>query len=262
MNIFNLLPGRASWLPRFLVKSFCLATAFFICLGIVSAQEKKAKSNASFSFMASAHADDYFPDLVGKSIDFMYERRIWKNLYLKGDIFISNNQIIRGPKDVAYTALFGMNVDQYANYFIGRTASENRFKWESFILNRTVFQLGLGYRFGKKNQFIPEVGLSIGSGYKASLNIVELVTQGDSIRFARSSADFLRARISGFYVSFGYAIRLKHDLYLQPTMRFYDIQNRSNVSSGFGGLVDLYGASLGVAIRKDFYPKSAKKNKQ
>jgi hypothetical protein len=262
MNNFNFLPGRASWLPRFLVKSFCMAPVFFMCLGIASGQEKKAKSKESFSFMASAHADDYFPDLVGKSIDFMYERRMWKNLYLKGDIFISNNQIIRGPKDVAYTALFGMNVDQYANYFIGRTISETRFKRESFILNRTVFQLGLGYRFGKKNQFIPEVGLSIGSGYKASLNIVELATQGDSIRYARSSADFLRARISGYYVSFGYAIRLKHDLYLQPTMRFYDIQNRSKVSSGFGGLLDLSGASLGVAIRKDFYPKSARKNKQ
>jgi hypothetical protein len=54
---------------------------FFICCFFVNAvaiAQQIKKSNQSLSFMASAHADDYFPDLVGKSIDFMYERRIWK----------------------------------------------------------------------------------------------------------------------------------------------------------------------------------------
>ena len=243
--------------------SLCIKkpTLFFICcfyFSAVAIAQQIKKSNQSLSFLVSVHADDNFPEVLGKSADLMYEHRIWGKLHLKGDLFISNSQIMRGPRDVAYIAIFGGNVDMYANYFVGQTRSATIFKTESFILNRTVFQLGISYRFGKKNQFIPEVGLSTGSGYKASLNIEEIATQGDTIRYVRSSSNFLRTRISGYYVGFSYAFHMKNNFYIQPTMRFYDIQNRSAVSAR-GGLNGLSGASLGVTVRKDFFPRVRKR---
>lgn len=216
------------------------------------------KSNQSISFMASVHADDNFPEVLGKSIDFMYERRLWKNLHVKGDVFISNSQIMRGPRDVFYTAIFGGNVDAYGNYFVGQT-SRSFFEMNSYILNRTLFQLGVNYRFGKRNQFIPEVGISMGSGYRASMNVFEVAVERDTeiIRYARSRSDFLRARLSGYYVGFGYAIYIRNNVFIQPTMRFYDIQNRSNI---FNGGASLSGASLGVTVRKDLFPAATKRN--
>lgn len=257
MSIINFIPRRFDWLLRNLKIAFILCFFQFILSNAVTAQVIKA-TNQSISFMASVHADENFPEVLGKSIDFMYERRVWKNLHMKGDIFISNSQIMRGPRDVAYNAMFGGNEDVYWNYFVGQ-ASRPFFEMSSYILNRSLFQLGMNYRFGKRNQFIPELGISIGSGFKAAVEIVELVVERPSniIRFARSSTVFMRRRLSGYYVGFSYAIRLRNNLFIQPTMRFYDIHTRANLvydATGLGG------ASLGVTVRKDLFP-SAKKRK-
>jgi hypothetical protein len=40
-------------------------------------------------------------------------------------------------------------------------------------------------------------------------------------------------------------------------MRFYDIQNRSNILNGGASLS---GASLGVTVRKDLFPAATKRN--
>jgi hypothetical protein len=253
----NFIPGRASWLPRNFTMNLIFAYILLIFSNTLAAQVIK-KSNQSISFMASVHADDNFPEVLGKSIDFMYERRLWKNLHMKGDVFISNSQIMRGPRDVFYTAVFGGNVDAYGNYWVGQT-SRSFFEMESYILNRTLFQLGVNYRFGKRNQFIPEVGISMGSGYRASINVFEVAVERDTeiIRYARSRSNFLRRRLSGYYVGFSYAIHIKNSVFIQPTMRFYDINNRPNL---FNGGAILNGASLGVTIRKDLFPVAKKRN--
>lgn len=251
MGLYNF--NNAS--PR---KLIAILSFLLLMLSTSIAAQVIKKSNQSISFMASVHADDNFPEVLGKSIDFMYERRLWKNLHMKGDVFISNSQIMRGPRDVFYTAIFGGNVDAYGNYFVGQT-NRSFFEMDSYILNRTLFQLGVNYRFGKRNQFIPEVGISMGSGYRASMNVFEVAVERDTeiIRYARSRSDFLRARLSGYYVGFGYAIHIKNSVFIQPTMRFYDIQNRSNINR-YG--VDLNGASLGVTVRKDLFPAATKRN--
>lgn len=257
MHKNNFIPGRACWLPRNFTMNLIFAFILLILSNTIAAQVIK-KNNQSISFMASVHADDNFPEVLGKSIDFMYERRLWKNLHMKGDVFISNSQIMRGPRDVFYTAIFGGNIDAYGNYFVGQT-SRSFFEMDSYILNRTLFQLGVNYRFGKRNQFIPEVGISMGSGYRASMNVFEVAVERDTeiIRYARSRSEFLRTRLSGYYVGFSYAIHIKNNVFIQPTMRFYDIQNRSNI---FNGGTSLSGASLGLTVRKDLFPVAKKRN--
>jgi hypothetical protein len=70
----NFIPGRASWLPRNFTMNLIFAYILLIFSNTLAAQVIK-KSNQSISFMASVHADDNFPEVLGKSIDFMYERR-------------------------------------------------------------------------------------------------------------------------------------------------------------------------------------------
>lgn len=189
--------------------------------------------------MPSIIFDDITP--LGKSIDLMYEYRLWENLFVKGGVHLSNIQKIAGGRRADFRFAAGPNQDEYAAYFIGQATGDRR----SFTQNMQLLELSLNYRFGKRNAFIPELGIKIGSGYEAAI----------TVRGGSSIATFQRNPLFGVMVGFNYAIKLKNGFYLQPSIRFYNLHDPEFYRVGSSSAFSFGGRSLGLAIRKDLKSK-------
>lgn len=89
---------------------------------------------------------------------------------MKGSVGITNSQKLTGGKDAQYAIeAWKGGTNDFAAFFTGLPSSEFFSNKESFVVNRRLFQLSLNYRFGNRNQFIPEFGLFAGSGYRAAI---------------------------------------------------------------------------------------------
>lgn len=223
---------------------------FFLCIGKFSFAQADKKSNHSISIMPSIIFDDITP--LGKSIDLMYEYRLWENLFVKGGVHLSNIQKIAGGNRADFRFAADQNPDGYIAYFIGRPLSDIE---RSFTQNMQLLELSLNYRFGKRNAFIPELGVKIGSGYEATLTVGGTSTRNGILVGGNSVATFKRNPLFGIMVGFNYAIKLKNGFYLQPSVRFYNLHDPEFIRTGSTSAFSFGGRSLGLAIRKDLKSK-------
>ncbi|MBX9782054.1 MAG: hypothetical protein K2X48_02065 [Chitinophagaceae bacterium] len=240
MKIKTIKNQRGATLPRFLPKALVLILAI-LTIANDSLAQQKPQSNQSISIMPSIIFDDITP--LGKSIDVMYERRLWEKLYVKGGVHLSNIQKIAGGRSSDFRFQPGVNVDDYLAYF----RSQGIRTEESFTQNMQLAELSINYRFGKRNEFIPELGIKVGSGYKASLDVN-----------ASTVARFQRNPLFGIMVGFNYAIKLKNGFYLQPSVRFYSLADPKFHKTGSISGFSFGGRSFGVAVRKDLSSKTKK----
>lgn len=235
---------------KYLIIILTVFLFFFICSKNGLAQSKQPSQ--SIKLTISAIKDDQFP-IIGKGLDIAYEKRMYNNFFIKGGVMFSNSQRIRGGRNVAFSIRHDQADNSYSNYFIGQERQPFE-DMNSFIVNRLLLEIGIAYKIGKRNQLIPEVGLSTGSGYKTSLGVYGTThsqTDGRIIE-ANSFTNFIRTELTGYFVGVSYAILLKNNFYIQPNIRFLSVLNRSGVRNNLGGGADLMGSSFGISFRKDF----------
>ncbi|MBX9782056.1 MAG: hypothetical protein K2X48_02075 [Chitinophagaceae bacterium] len=192
---------------------------------------------------------------MGKSIDLMYERRIWEKLCLKTGVHFSNIQKMAVGRRADFEFAARTNPDAYVSYFIGRPLSDIE---RTFTQNMQLLELSLNYRFGKRNEFIPELGVKLGSGYEASIAVLGTSSSNGILVAGNSVATFKRNPLFGIMVGFNYAIKLKNGFYLQPSVRFYNLNDPEFYRTGSGTAFSFGGRSFGVAVRKDLFTKSKK----
>ena len=222
----------------------------FLCTGKILIAQTDKKVNQSVSIMPSIIFDVIMP--LGKSIDLMYEHRLWENLFIKGGVHLSNIQKIAGGRRADFRFAAGADPDGYVVYFIGRPIEDIE---RSFTQNMQLLEVSLNYRFGKRNAFIPELGVKIGSGYEAALSVAGTSTNNGILVAGNSVATFQRNPLFGIMVGFNYAIKLKKGFYLQPSIRFYNLNDPEFYRVGSSSAFSFGGRSFGLALRKDILPK-------
>jgi hypothetical protein len=151
------------------------------------------KTNQSLGFSASALLDNQYTR-VGKSFDLFYEHRIYNNFYLKAGVNLSSTQRLLGDESPLYRIYAPFNTDEYGAYFRGRPIDEyfSGLDNMSFIKNSYLIGASLSYRFGRRNQFIPEVGFSLGSAYEAEIALKGISWINDTIVNASTETMFAR----------------------------------------------------------------------
>lgn len=237
--------------PRVFLKS--LLFIYFLAIGFSHVIAQPNKVNQSIGFSASALFDNQYIR-VGKSFDLFYERRIYNKFYVKAGVNFSSTQRLLGNEAPKYQLYIPFNTDEYGAYFRGRPIEEN-FSFldnKSFIKNTYLVGIGLSYRFGKRNQFIPELGFSLGSAYEASIALKGVSWINDTIVNASSEARFSRNYVSGAHMGFSYAIRLRNNFYLQPAFRLFLLQPPRKIETH---ATWFDGTTLGITIRKDLIKK-------
>jgi hypothetical protein len=223
--------------------------AFLISIGSVCAQSGDLR-NQSLSVMPSAYLDDNHVK-VGKGLQLSYERKVWKNLFVKGSAEFCSAQRLVGGSRSSFTNIVATGTDEYGNYFRGRRLDGS--DWNSFIQNLSLLHLGVNYRFGKRNAFVPEVGLSFGSGYFARMKIIGYSWNNDTIVNASSSSSISRNRLSGMHFSLSYSFQLKNHFTIQPTFRWCLLEPLGIDKIGYNnnaGDVSANMIAFGLSIRK------------
>ena len=247
--------------PRLVI--FQVLLALMLLVHVIkghSQAHKSEKPDYSIGLTAAALFDYDFPgDRVGKVGEVSMEQRLWKNLYLKGSLHFSNTQQVLGNRYSGYILSPAIGVDQFANFLRGRDASY-AIGYANYIKNERLWQLSLAYRFGRRNQFIPELGLVAGTGYMATMGTQAWATSGDTITSSVSSSSIGRTPLSGVLMGLHYAAHIKNRFYIQPSLRLHlvlpeNITYARRINQAF---MVFDGFSLGVTARKDLFWKKSK----